>query len=228
MQLANLLVSSRQARNVLLVTSDTYTKYVNPKDRTVRMLFGDAATATLIGRSDQDDAIGPFIVGTDGDGAEALIVPAGGFRKPHSAETAREAADATGCVRSLDNLYMDGQAVFAFAISRVPDLVAGLLDLAHTPMSEIDWIVYHQANQYMLENLALCSRIPPEKVIYHLRDVGNTVSSSIPLAIQQYVESGRVQCGQRLMLIGFGVGYSWAGCLMRWAAAADEGVKGEE
>jgi 3-oxoacyl-[acyl-carrier-protein] synthase III len=222
LQLAHLLVTGGEARNVLLVTADTYSKYIHPQDRTVRMLFGDAAAATLIGpAAPEDRGMGPFVVGTDGEGAEKLIVPAGGSRLPCSTETAREVEDDSGCVRSQNHLFMDGQAVFSFAISRVPDLISAVLAKAHLKLADVDWFVFHQANRFMLENLAACSRIPREKMVYHLETVGNTVSSSIPLAIEAYQQAGTLRPGQTLLLVGFGVGYSWGACLVHWAGTGE-------
>jgi 3-oxoacyl-[acyl-carrier-protein] synthase-3 len=215
--MAHALIAAKEARRVLLVTSDTYSKYIHPGDRTVRMLFGDGASATLIiDDEEQTSALGPFVVGTDGGGAPNLIVPAGGFRLPRSEQTSAEYVDAAGCVRSQNHLYMDGQAVFSFAISRVPPLVAATLDRAGLTVADIDWFVYHQANRFMLENLAICSNIPREKMVYYLEEVGNTVSSSIPMAIEHYVNQGRIVRGQRLLLVGFGVGYSWGACVIEW------------
>jgi 3-oxoacyl-[acyl-carrier-protein] synthase-3 len=217
LQMAHALIAAKEARRVLLVTSDTYSKYIHPGDRTVRMLFGDGASATLIiDDEEQTSALGPFVVGTDGGGAPNLIVPAGGFRLPRSEQTSAEYVDAAGCVRSQNHLYMDGQAVFSFAISRVPPLVAATLDRAGLTVADIDWFVYHQANRFMLENLAICSNIPREKMVYYLEEVGNTVSSSIPMAIEHYVNQGRIVRGQRLLLVGFGVGYSWGACVIEW------------
>jgi len=217
LQLAKVLIETRSARNVLLVTADTYNKYIHPRDRTVRTLIGDAATATLVGAAGEGPGeIRDFILGTDGSGAENLIVPSGGSRLPRSAETAKEVVDDADCVRSLDNLYMNGQAIFAFAMNTVPGLVKALLQRSGLSADQLDWYVYHQANKFMLENLAMCSRIPAEKMVYHLETVGNTVSSSIPLAIQAYVLAEKIRPGQTMMLIGFGVGYSWGGCTLTW------------
>jgi len=216
LQIAKSFVDSGVARNVLLVTADTYSKYIHPRDRTVRTLFGDGAAATLIGASEWGGAIGDFVIGTDGAGAENLIVRSGGLRKPRSSDTAKQITDDSGCTRSEDNLFMDGPAIFSFAITTVPRTVKRLLEKSALSPDEVDWYVYHQANKYMLEHLAKRSRIPKEKMIVDVETVGNTVSASIPLAIQRAVEGGRIRAGERLVLVGFGVGYSWAACTLIW------------
>jgi 3-oxoacyl-[acyl-carrier-protein] synthase-3 len=213
LQLAKALVETSAARNVLLITADTYSKLIHPKDRTVRALFGDGAAATLIGRSQHGNSrIGPFVTGTDGSQAACLTVPSGGFRLPRSPETSVEKTDATGSVRSDDYLFMDGQAIFSFALNTVPKAIQQLLSLSGRKPEEVDWWVFHQANRFMLENLALCCRIPPEKMVLAMETVGNTVSASIPLAIEAYAAQGKIQPGQRLVLVGFGVGLSWNAC----------------
>ncbi len=212
-QLAKALVETSAARNVLLITTDTYSKLIHPQDRTVRALFGDGAAATLIGNCDASQlAIGPFVSGTDGGKASCLTVPSGGFRLPRSVETALEKTDATGSVRSADYLFMDGQAIFAFALNTVPIAIKQLLAKSGRAPDEIDWWVFHQANRFMLENLATCCRLPPERMVIAMKTVGNTVSASIPLAIENYLERGLIKPAQRLVLIGFGVGLSWNAC----------------
>lgn len=218
LQMASALVESQAARHVLLVNTDTYSKIVHPRDRTARALFGDGAAATLIGPETDTSpgSIGPFVHGTNGSGAADLIVPAGGFRTRPSAETTRESQDATGCVRTPQNVHMNGQAIFSFTLSTVPAAVSQLLRQAELTVADIDWFVCHQANQFMLQNLAACSRIPEEKMVYHLEHVGNTVSASIPLALEAYLADGRIECGQKIVLTGFGVGLSWGVCLITW------------
>ncbi len=219
LQLAKALVGADFADRVLVITADTYSKYIHPRDRTVRTLFGDGAAATLVGGTNQD-GIGQFVVGTNGGGAGDLIVPGGGLRAPRSAETAREATDPAGCTRSADNLFMDGPAIFAFAITTVPRVVKALLAKTQWSTGEIDRFVYHQANQYMLQHLAKRSKIPPEKMVIDVKTIGNTVSASIPIALQRGVESGTIHPGHKLLLVGFGVGYSWAACNVTWEATS--------
>lgn len=215
--LAQSLINNGTARNVLLINADTYTKLIHPRDRMVRVLFGDGAAATLIsGSAEGSGRIGTFVLGTNGEGANELIVPSGGMRLPRSAETARESTDDAGCTRSQDHLYMNGKAIFSFALSVVPRLVAELLKRISLTPDQVDWYVYHQANKFMLENLAPRSMIPPERMVWCLEEVGNTVSASIPIALSAHAEAGKILPGQRLVLVGFGVGYSWGACDVIW------------
>ncbi|MDD4890051.1 MAG: ketoacyl-ACP synthase III [Phycisphaerae bacterium] len=216
LSLARSLVQSGQAKYVLLATGDTYTKFLHRRDRSVRSIFGDGAAATLIGPGDGPGELGPFVLRTNGAGAKDLIVPAGGCRLPHSAATATERPDLIGCTRSQDNLWMDGGAIFEFAVNCVPPLIADTLAAASLSPGQIDWYVYHQANKYILGELAKLSDVPPEKMPVNYEKIGNTVSSSIPMVIRDYVAAGKIRAGQRLLLIGFGVGYSWAGCTLTW------------
>lgn len=217
LQLAKGLIQSHAARHVLLVTAETYSKLLHPRDRTVRALFGDAATATLVSSSaGQGGQIGEFVIGTDGSGSSSLIVPSGGARLPRSAATATEQTDSQGCVRSQDHLFMDGQAVFAFTLNMIPRAVAALLEKSGLSRDAVDWFVFHQANRFMLENIARCCRVDDRKMAYHLAEIGNTVSSSIPLTIEAYLASGQIQAGHKLLLAGFGVGLTWATGLVTW------------
>ena len=187
----------------------------------MRALFGDGAAATLVGGCDEvlsdkgNASLGPFVTGTDGSMSQCLTVPAGAFRIPKSPMTAVEQRDATGNVRSQDHLFMDGQAIFSFALNQVPAAIKRLLQAADLDASQIDWWVFHQANRFMLENLVLCCGLAESKVVYAMETVGNTVSASIPLAIEDYLQQGKIQPGQTLALVGFGVGLSWNACLAR-------------
>jgi 3-oxoacyl-[acyl-carrier-protein] synthase-3 len=208
LSLAQALIATGVARRVLLLTADTYSKVIHPLDRGVRSLFGDGAAATLIEAIDSDElCLGPFVLGTDGAGAQNLIVPAGGFRQPRSVETARVLEDASGNQRSLDDLYMDGAAIMGFTLGAVPAAIEKLLARTGKSMADFDAFVLHQASAFILNRLRQKLAIPAEKFVVALRDCGNTVSSTIPLALAPLLQDGRPR---RVMLVGFGVGYSWA------------------
>jgi 3-oxoacyl-[acyl-carrier-protein] synthase-3 len=215
LSLARGLVESGAARRVLLLTADTYSKYIHPQDRSVRTLFGDAAAATVVGAAPgPEQAIGPFVFGTDGRGAHDLIVEAGGARRPCDAASAVERLDANGNVHSADKLFMDGAEVLSFTLREVPAAIGALLHKAGLVQDDIDYFVLHQANRFMLDTLRKKIGVAPERMPLHLEHVGNTVSSTIPLALIGMREAGQLVAGKRLMLVGFGVGYSWAATIL--------------
>jgi 3-oxoacyl-[acyl-carrier-protein] synthase-3 len=158
--------------------------------------------------------IGVCTLGTDGSGYRNLIVPAGGARHARCAATAVETVDDNGSVRTAEHLFMDGQELFAFTLKRVPEVVRETLRRAALEASAVDWFVFHQANAFMNEHLRAKLRIPRERAPLHLEHVGNTVSSTIPIALHH--ASGGFRAGDRVMLVGFGVGYSWGAALLDW------------
>ena len=212
LSLAKGLVETGSAHRVLLLTADTYSKYIHPLDKSVRTLFGDGAAATLVCKAadGESGSIGPFVFGTDGSGAGKLIVEAGAFRQPATDETAVEHTDASGNVRSRQHLYMDGADVMTFSLTEVPKAVDALLAKTAMQREDIDLFVLHQANQFMLDALRKKLKVPVEKLPILVEHCGNTVSSTIPLALQMLQRDGRLPKGARTMLVGFGVGYSWA------------------
>jgi 3-oxoacyl-[acyl-carrier-protein] synthase-3 len=217
--LAKGLIETGQARNVLLITAETYSKLLSPDDKSVRAIFGDAAAATLITGSELENSqsgewIGPFVFGTDGGGAQNLIVPAGGMRQRHASS---EKSDDDENRNPDDCLYMNGPEIFTFTLRVVPKTVEKLLSQARKRLEDIDLFVFHQANKYMLDYLQKKLKIPEEKFYIAMRHCGNTVCSTIPIALKHALEENRLQPGQQAMLVGFGVGYSWGGTLIRWA-----------
>lgn len=217
LSLAKGLIETGAARCVLLLTADTYSKYIHPMDKSVRTLFGDAAAATaVVAIEDASEPIGPFVFGTDGSGARNLIVEAGMYRMPKSNDTSKEIADASGNIRTLENLYMNGAEVMAFSLREVPKAAEALLVKAGKAIEDIDFFVLHQANKFMLEALRKKLKVPQAKLPILVEDCGNTVSSTIPIALFKLRHQGRLRSGHKLMLIGFGVGYSWAACLLNY------------
>jgi len=212
--LAKGLIESDQAQCVLLLTADVLSKVVNPDDKATAPVFGDAGTATLIGVADHG-GIGPLVYGTDGTGAGALLVPAGSVR-PGETLNPEATAEARGLESQGFDLYMDGAAVFNFTLAVVPSLVEECVAKAGWTKDDVDLFVFHQANRFMVEHLRKKLRIPPERFWVEMEEVGNTGPSTIPLALSQASEAGRLTPGMQLVLAGFGVGLSWAGAALTW------------
>jgi 3-oxoacyl-[acyl-carrier-protein] synthase III len=199
------LVAAGQ-RRVLLLVGDTINKLVSPADRATALLFGDAGSATAL---EADPQAGPmhFVLGTNGAGGRHLMVPAGGARQPHTADTGVRTARENGNIRSDDDLFMAGAEIFAFTLKEVPPLIDQALAAAGWTPDEVDHIVFHQANRFMLKHLARKMKLDEAKVTIALEHFGNTVSGSIPLAISSAL---RAEVRKKFLLAGFGVGYSWA------------------
>ena len=216
--IARSMIEGGIASNALLVMGETYSRYIHPLDKSVRTLFGDAGSATLITAVERDaPTLGPFVLGTDGRGAQNLIVPRGGARLPAGNAPLEETTDESGNVRTDANLYMNGPAILEFTIRRIPALVQELLAKAGLTMDDIQHVVLHQANEYMLRYLQKKLKVPDEKFAMHFAQCGNTVSSTIPIVLQELDETGRLAVGDRIMTVGFGVGYSWGANLIVWS-----------
>ena len=210
--LAKSIIMSNIASNVLLVTSETYTKHIHPKDKSNRTIFGDGAAATIIERS-EIKGIGEFVLGTDGTGYKNLIVPNGGLRNRYDIN-AKEIDDGSGSIRTDNNLYMNGPEIFNFTIEVVPKLVFQVLEKNKTTLENLDYVIFHQANKYMLEYLRRKTKIPEEKFYINLLYTGNTVSATIPIAIKDCLDNNIIKRGDKILIVGFGVGYSWGGTII--------------
>ena len=214
--LAKGLIEAGTARSVLLITAETYSKFIHPRDRSVRTIFGDGAAATLIaGVEDAQELIGPLILGTDGSGWQNLIVPVSGARRRHTAETGVATEREGGNWRSDENLFMNGPEILTFTLRTVPKAVRALLDRWQRPLEDVDLFVFHQASRFMLERLRDKMGLPAQKFWIDLEECGNTVSATIPIALEKAMALGRVASGSRVMIVGFGVGYSWAAAMIR-------------
>lgn len=211
--LAGGLICGGMAQRVLLVTGETYTRHIHPQDLANRTIFGDAATAGIISAAQGDD-LGAFAFGTDGSGAPNLIVRNGGLRHRYDAQ-APDIEDESGNIHTHNHLYMNGPEIFNFTIKAVPELVNQVLANNGIGLDDLDYVIFHQANKFILEYLRKIIGIPQEKFHIEMRETGNTVSATIPIALHQSIANGRLKPGDRVMLIGFGVGYSWAGTVIR-------------
>lgn len=211
--IAKCLILGGLANHVLLLTAETYSKYLHPRDKGNRTIFGDAAAATLIGKEGIAE-IGDFSFGTDGRGAENLIVKTGAARnrKPindlHYTEY--------GNPKSSDNLYMDGSAILNYTLDIIPDLVIDVLKKNSLEIEDIDLHIYHQANKYIANLQRRKLKIPEEKYYCFYEKVGNTVSSTIPIAIKEAINDGSIKTGFKVLSVAQGLGYSWGGVVLQF------------
>ena len=212
--LAQGLICSGLASNILLVTADTYSKYISEKDRSTRLLFGDGAAATWITGSGSQQGIIDIQCSTSGKGHDKFMVPAGGCRVPKSGETSRPETDRSGNTRTAENIKMDGMGILSFAKAKIPQQVTKVLARNEMTVEDIDLFVFHQASKVALDSLTRTLRINPEKVFQNLQEVGNTVSASIPIALKDALQTGRVAPGDKVLLCGFGVGLSWGTAIL--------------
>ena len=204
------LIAAGIAKNVLLLTSETYTKYLHPKDKGNRTIFGDAASAILVSTTGFAE-IGDFVLGTDGSGYEQLIVKSGGSRNPHTLNDVQ--FDENSNPTSSDYLFMNGPDIFTFTIERVPIMVRDLLEKSGLSKDEINLFIPHQANLYILEFLRKKMKIEKDKYYINLANFGNTVSSTIPIALYEAKQEGLLH--GNILLAGFGVGLSWGGVILK-------------
>lgn len=205
---AAMLVTSGAAGRVLVCAGDVLTPYVHPRDKALRAVIGDAGSAAIVDRGDDSWC---FTTGTDGTGGDKLIVPAGGARTPSTPEPQRATEREHGNVRSDEHLYMDGMEIMKFALREVPPAVDAVLAAAGWTREDVGFYGFHQANKFILEYVARKMRLPLEKVPIAVAETGNTNPASIPLMLS--LEHERLRAENRLdrvVLCGFGVGFSWA------------------
>ncbi|MCD6577480.1 MAG: ketoacyl-ACP synthase III [Anaerolineaceae bacterium] len=218
LSIAKGLIESGSANTVLLLTGNTYSKFMHVKDKNVRTIFGDAGTATLIqGIESEQDIIGPFTFGTDGAGADKLIVKVGGTRFADEQMYLQGGGEKREDGLPNSALFMDGPSIFSFTLRVVPKMLKSLFTKTGLVIDDIDHFVFHQANKFMLDSLRRQSRIPEEKFILDMENIGNTISSTIPIALANAKNKGMLKEDEKVVLVSFGVGLSWAACLMKIA-----------
>ena len=202
-------ISTGSCKRVLLLAGDTISKLISPQDKSVAVLFGDAGSATAL---EFDGAAGSmaFVGGSDGSGAENLCVPGGAFRAMPCDEVFVERTDEAGNTRSQRDLAMDGLAIFNFTLQRVPPLVNAVTDLRGWQVPEVDLFLFHQANGFILKTLAKKLKIKEEQAPINIERFGNTSMTSMPLLIAD-AAANRLRSPEptKVVVVGFGVGYSW-------------------
>ena len=207
------LIASGTARNVLLITSETYSKYIHPSDTGNRSIFGDGAAACLVS-TDGFAQIGEFVLGTDGSHYRDLIVATGASKCP--TPNGKEIVDDEGHICRDDYLYMNGGEIFNFTLDVVPPMVERVLMKNNLMKKEVGYFVFHQANKFILKTLRTVCDIPKEQFYINLKDTGNTVSPTVFIALKDCLEKGVITEGQNVMIAGFGVGLSWGGTILRF------------
>lgn len=210
--LAKGLISAGIAHNVLLLTAETYTKYIHPSDKSNRSIFGDGAAACLVS-TDGFAEIGDFVLGTDGSGYDSLIMETGASRK--KGLSGKESFDEEGHLRRDDFLYMNGGKIFNFTLDTVPELLNEVLKKNSIQKEDIDYYIFHQANKFMLDTIRNICQIPINQFYINMKDTGNTVSSTIMIALNYCYDNNLIESGDNVLLAGFGVGLSWGGTLLR-------------
>jgi len=215
LSLAKGLIASGDVNNVLLITAETYSKFLHPKDKGNRSIFGDAAAAALITSQPRngDAEIKKIVLGTDGEGASNLIVKNGAARMPRNNDTDLH-QDENGNPYNDNYLFMNGSEIFNFTLSAVPALVEETLKKNALQQDDIDLFIFHQANRFMLDYLRKKIKIPPEKFFIWMEQCGNTVSSTIPIALKHAKAAKVINQNNNLLLAGFGVGYSWGAAII--------------
>lgn len=213
MAVAKGLLAIGVAKNVLLLTAETYQKYLHPSDKSNRSIFGDGAAACLIS-TEGFAKIGDFSLGTDGAGAENLIVKTGASRCKQATGCVME--DEDGHLRYDDYLYMNGSAIFNFTLEVVPIMIKNIMAKNNLEQKDVDYYVFHQANKFMLNTIRKICQLPKEKFYINLEETGNTVSSTVLIALKDNMDRGIIHSGMKVMLTGFGVGLSWGGTILKF------------
>lgn len=202
------------AEYVLVIGAETLSRIVDWTDRNTCVLFGDGAGAVLVAASDVPGGIMAVDLGSDGSGANTLSVPAGGSAMPASLETV-----STGS----HYIQMDGKAVFRFATRVMAEATRRVLKRAGLTPDDVDLIIPHQANVRIIQNSVLHQlKIPAEKVMINVQKYGNTSTASIPIALCEAIEAGRIRPGDNLVFVGFGGGLTWAACAVQWSVPVEK------
>ncbi|GAB6282651.1 MAG: ketoacyl-ACP synthase III [Ignavibacterium sp.] len=214
LSIAKSIMHESQYENAIIITSEAYSKVISYKDKTVATIFSDAAAVTYLQKDYENCVIDRFSFGTDGSGANNLIVPVSGSKIKRNKETAKIKEYSYGVSRSDENLYMNGQEISKFVLTDVKKSIIEFLTNQNLEIGEIDRYIFHQANKYILEALAMRLNIPANKNYIDL-SIGNTVSSTLPIGIKKLYYEKKQKDDKIILLSGFGVGYSWANMTLK-------------
>ena len=214
--LAKSIMQTLSMQNVLVVTATAPTKYVHPKNLAIRLLFGDASSATLLSTSPDPSKgnIGEFVFGTDGKGYKKIIIRDGMDANPLVVASFEEKTDQFGNVFTDSSIDMDGPGTFFFILKKVPKLIEETLEKNNLDKNDIDLFVLHQANYMALEKVREKLNIEPERFFYSMETTGNTIQSTIPIALKDAMLQGKINSGSKVLIAGFGTGISWGATVL--------------
>ncbi|MDD2299266.1 MAG: ketoacyl-ACP synthase III [Fermentimonas sp.] len=210
---ASSILQNPAINNVLLLDGETASKFTSKKDYVNYPLYGDAGTATLIGKGSIQNT-SYFSLYTDGSGYDAVMIESGGYRNPISIQGLEELPRDSGNYGRSNDVYMDGLKVFNFTMKEVPKSVKKTLEFAETTIDAIDYFVFHQSNKFMTDFFAKKLKIPLDKMLYSIQKFGNTSSASIPLTISVNHQVFEHKENSTILLSGFGAGLSWGNALV--------------
>lgn len=197
LSVASSMMQAHNNKKILIICSETYKDYIDKHDRTNRPIFSDGASAVIL-TNESSGTIGPFVFMTDGKGAPNLTL-----------------LDKSGEDKASKVLFMDGPKVLMFTMANIPRATKELLQKDNMTLDDIDLFIYHQASTVVLDNIQRILKIPNHKFLRHIDKVGNTVSSTIPIVLCEAMKEGKIKPNMKILLMGFGVGYSLAGSIMR-------------
>ncbi|MBX0331340.1 ketoacyl-ACP synthase III [Oscillochloris sp. ZM17-4] len=220
------MITAGVAHRALVLNADALSPVIHPLDRGLVPLHGDGAVATLLEASASGGGFRGFRLGTDGSGAQHIMIPASGARIPRSEATRREITDESGIVRTQEHLYMNGPAVFHFSVYKIPEVIRQALDQFQLTVDDLDLVLLHQANKTMVDMIYRVLEVPESKRFYYMESVGNLASASTPLVLAEAWRQGRLHPGQRILLASFGNGLSWGVAVIEWPEEAGPPVQG--
>ena len=209
------MIETGMAKNILLINADTYSKYIHSGDRSTSVLFGDGAAVSLISQAEVSSVI-DIQLASSGKEYESFYIPSGGTRIPKSEFTKATITDYSGNENTQENIQMNGFAVWKFISVIVPEQIKSLLAKNNLLITDIALFGFHQASKLTLDSLIKVLKIQPEQTFSNLETIGNTVSASIPIALKQAEEQGKLKRGDLILLSGFGVGLSWGSALLKY------------
>ncbi len=215
LSIARGFVATSLGSNILLVTADTYSRYVHPKDRSARILFGDGAAVCLISKTESEGII-DIMLASSGKDFNSFYIPSGASRIPKSEKTAIAEVDSSGNTHTLEHIHMNGFGVWKFIASTVPKQINEILRRNGYSVKDIGLFIFHQASKMTIDSLINALKIDTEKVFTNIENTGNLVSASIPVALKDAENAGKLKMGDLIVLSGFGVGLSWGTIIMKY------------